>query len=146
LRRSSLLLLLGTAILLACGEGPGSSGRPALPGAPGEVAEAGPPDRRIVGVKIYETEREVPGLFDQWEDLGINTVLVGEGLTSTGGFRALARKRGVGLFVIFPVFYAPEILAEEPGLWAITADGERAKEDWVEFACPSRPDIRERRI
>jgi hypothetical protein len=144
--RPSLLLLLGAVVLLACGEGPGMTGRPVLPGEPGEVPGAISPDHRIVGVKIYETEREVPSLFDQWEELGINTVFASEGLTSTGGFRALARKRGIGLFVIFPVFFAPDILAEDSDLWAITADGERAREDWVEFACPSRPELRRQRI
>jgi hypothetical protein len=88
----------------------------------------------------------MPDLFDQWGDLGINTVFVGKELTGSGGFRALARKRGVDFFVILPIFFAPEILAEEPDLWAITADGGRAREEWVEFVCPIRPAFRERRI
>ncbi len=103
-------------------------------------------DGSIVGVKIYETERDLPELFDEWRALGINTVFASEELTSSGGFRALAKKNNTDLFIIFPVFFAPEELAEDPGLWAITAAGERAKEDWVEFACPSRTDFRDRRI
>jgi hypothetical protein len=141
-----VVTLLSAAMLLACGDAPESTGRPALSGAPGEKTGAEPARHRIVGVKIYETERKIPDLFDQWEGLGINTVFVGENLTMSGGFRALARKRGVDHFVIFPVFFAPEVLAEEPDLWAITAEGERAREDWVGFACPSRPVFRDRRI
>ena len=59
---------------------------------------------------------------------------------------ALARKNDTDLFVIFPVYYAPDELAEDPELAAVTADGEPAKEDWVEFACPSRTYFRRRRI
>jgi len=103
-------------------------------------------DGSIIGVKIYNTERDLPELFEEWRTLGINTVFASEELTSSGGFRALAKKNNTDLFIIFPVFFAPEELAEDPGLWAMTADGERAKEDWVEFACPSRADFRNRRI
>jgi hypothetical protein len=100
----------------------------------------------IVGVKIYDTERELPGLFDEWRELGINAVFAGEDLTASGGFRALARKNDLDLFIIFPVFFAPDILAEDPDLWAVTSSGERAQDDWVEFACPSRADFRDRRV
>jgi len=44
------------------------------------------------------------------------------------------------------VFFAPDELAADPDLWAVTADGTRAKEDWVEFACPSRSDFRKGRV
>jgi len=103
-------------------------------------------DGATIGVMIYETERKIPGLFKEWQDLGVNTVFASEELTSSGGFRALAKKNGTDLFIIFPVFFAPEELGEDPDLWAITAGGERAKEDWVEFACPSRTDFRDRRV
>ncbi len=103
-------------------------------------------DRPIVGVKIYDTERDLRELFADWRELGVDTVFAGEELSSREGFRALAKETGTGLFVIFPVFFAPEELAEDPDLWAVTAEGARAKEDWVEFACPSRADFRARRV
>jgi hypothetical protein len=103
-------------------------------------------DRPIVGVKIYDTERDLRELFADWRDLGIDTVFAGQELAAREGFRALAEETGTNLFVIFPVFFAPDDLAEDPDLWAITADGGRAKEDWVEFACPSRADFRNRRV
>jgi hypothetical protein len=143
---SSAVLLLGMILVVGCGEAPETvetTGTVDLPASAEPVKMA---EDAVVGVKIYETERELPGLFEEWRSLGVNTVFAGEELTSSGGFRALARKNGTDLFIIFPVFFAPEELAENPGLWAVTADGERAKEDWVEFACPTRAEFRDRRI
>jgi len=144
--RSIAVLLSGVFFVVGCGGTPDAVDAPA-------GREFSPPtdlpnlaDGTIVGVRIYETERELPGLFEEWRSLGVNTVFASEELTSSGGFRALARKNGTDLFIVFPVFFASEELAEAPDLWAVTADGERAKEDWVEFACPSRADFRNRRV
>ncbi|MDH3813467.1 MAG: hypothetical protein OEV48_03215 [Acidobacteriota bacterium] len=133
------IMLLGMVVVQGCGDVPEET-------ETGLVAETDSIGRRIIGAKIYETERELQGLFEEWKTLGISTVFVSEELTSAGGFRALAKKNDTDLFIIFPVFYAPKELAENPDRWATTADGERAKEDWVEFACPSRADFRDRRV
>ena len=132
-------MLLGMVVVQGCGDAPEKT-------ETGLVTETDSIGRRIIGAKIYETERELQGLFEEWKTLWINTVFVSEELTSSGGFRALAKKNDTDLFIIFPVFFAPEELAENPDRWATTADGERAKEDWVEFACPSRADFRDRRV
>jgi len=139
------IVLLGVIAALGCGGAPESTDTPKMFETQGPVAAetAGHP---IIGAKIYETERELQGLFEEWRALGINTVFASEELTSSGGFRGLAKKNGTDLFIIFPVFFAPEELADDPDLWAITASGERAKQDWVEFACPSRMDFRDRRV
>jgi hypothetical protein len=141
------LAAAATALLatVACGNGPAATRTPEMAAAPGggRVAE---PSRPIVGVKIYDTERELPELFEEWKALGINTVFAPEALMSSSGFRALAQRAHIGTFIIFPVFFAPDDLAQDPDLWAITADGERAQEDWVEFACPNRAAFRDRRI
>jgi hypothetical protein len=100
----------------------------------------------LVGVEIHATGRDPQELFEDWRTLGIDTVFASEELTSSAGFRALARKNGTDLYVNFPVFFAPEELASDPDLWAVTADGKRAKADWLEFACPSRTKFRERRL
>ena len=122
------------------------AGRPDVRELPQSIEAPERADSLVIGVKIYDTERELPGLFDEWRALGINTVFASEELTSSGGFRALAKSNDTDLFIIFPVFFAPDELAGDPDLWAVTADDARAKEDWVEFACPSHTDFRARRV
>ena len=144
--RSITVPLLGVVFAVGCGGSPDMIDPPDVrePWQSTEVPDTA--DVAIVGVRIHETERDLPGLFEEWRALGVNTVFASKAVTSTGGFRALARKNGTGLFIIFPVFYAPEELSEDPELAAITASGEPAKKDWVEFACPSRTDFRNHRI
>jgi hypothetical protein len=124
-------MLIAAAVVLGCGASP---------------EPAGTDDGAIIGVKIYETDRDLPELFKQWRGLGVNTVFASEALASKDGFGELAERAGSDLFVIFPVFYAPAELADDPQLWAITDDGAPAKETWVEFACPSREEFRACRV
>jgi hypothetical protein len=105
-----------------------------------------PTPRPIVGVKIYEYEEDLDALFDRWQELGITTAFVSEQLADREGFRELAQRTGTDLFVILPVLYAPEELERDPDLFAVTATGEVARDDWVQFACPSREEFRQRRI
>jgi hypothetical protein len=117
--------------------------------APGKASPANgydPTPRPIVGVKIYDFEGELESLFAAWRELGITFVFASEQLASREGFRELARQAGLEVFVIFPVLYAPEVLAADPSLSAVTAGGTPAKDDWVEFACPSRVELRQRRV
>jgi hypothetical protein len=101
---------------------------------------------RIIGVKIYEYEGNLPVLFEEWRRMGINTAFVSEPLASWDEFRSLAKVMDIAVFLIFPVFYDPESLEELPDLYAITDRGERAKEEWVTFVCPSRQDFRKQKI
>jgi hypothetical protein len=103
-------------------------------------------DRPVVGVKIYETGRELPGLFKEWRDLGINTVFASISLNRNPEFRALARRNGIARYAIVPVFFDPEALLADSSLFAVTARGEKAREEWVEFVCPSREDFRRQKI
>lgn len=100
----------------------------------------------LVGVKIYEYEGNLEGLFKEWKSLGINTAFVSEDLLSNRQFRDLAKKNSIGIFVILPIFYNPEVLKKIPELYAITDKGKIAKEEWVEFVCPTRTEYREQRI
>jgi hypothetical protein len=109
----------------------------------GESAAA---SRPVVGVKIYEAAPPYDGLFREWRDLGVNTVFASEALARTREFRDRAAADGLAVFIIFPVFQAPEVLKDEPGLAAVTAAGTPAREEWVEFVCPSREDYLERKI
>jgi hypothetical protein len=112
-------------------------------GLPLQPRGAGGP---IVGVKIYETDRNLEPLFARFDELGINTLFVSEALASNEGFRALARERRMPVFVIFPVFYDPEALKADAGLYAITRTGERAQDEWVGFVCPTREAYRKRKV
>ncbi|MCK4748179.1 MAG: hypothetical protein KAT15_14115, partial [Bacteroidales bacterium] len=100
----------------------------------------------IIGVKIYDHRGSFEELFDQWGELGINTALTSESLQSNKEFRTLARENEITTFVIFPVFYNPEILADSPDMHAITQHGEPAVEEWVEFVCPSRDTYRKQAV
>ncbi|MFZ2054652.1 MAG: hypothetical protein WAU81_10695 [Candidatus Aminicenantales bacterium] len=100
----------------------------------------------MIGVKIYAHEGALPELFAEWRALGVNTVFVSPALASQGHFRELARARRISVFLILPIFYNPEELEKDPGLYALTDRGEEAKDDWVEFVCPTRPEYLERRL
>jgi hypothetical protein len=106
-----------------------------------------PADNKImVGVKLYEYKEDFAGLFAEWKEMGINTAFVSVELAGTPAFMKLARGQGVAVFIILPVFYNPEALAKDPGLYAITGYGQPAKLDWVEFVCPQRPEFRRQRL
>ncbi len=102
--------------------------------------------RPLIGAKIYEYKGDFPKLFDQWRSIGLNTVFASESLVRTPGFMTAARQRKLGVYVIAPIFFNPQALASQPELWAITGYGERARDDWVEFVCPSRPEYRRNRV
>ena len=100
---------------------------------------------QMIGVKIYNIEGDINKLFDEWKSLGINTVFAGVDLI-TDEFRNLAKKQNIKVFIILPIFYDPDTLAISPELYAITDQGGKAKEEWVEFVCPSRRDYRKKKI
>jgi hypothetical protein len=104
-----------------------------------------PVQRKIVGVKIYEPASDTAALFHEWHRLGVNTAFISRDLAESGTFIPAARRAGIRTLVVTPVFYNPGYLAEHPEAWAITGRGERAKQDWVEFVCPSREDYRQQR-
>ena len=99
----------------------------------------------MIGVKVYNIDRELKSLFEEWEDLGINTVFASPSIFNDH-FSVLAKKHDIETFVILPVFYDPDALQAHPDLYAVTDKGDKAKDDWVEFVCPSRDDYRKTRI
>jgi len=127
---AAALMALALALFPACGRG----GRDAA-------------WRPVIGVKIYEAAPPFDGLFRQWRDLGINTAFVSEDLLTNADFRALARADHLRIFLIYPVFQSPEAIKESPEIAAVTASGAPAREEWVEFVCPTKgDDYLERRI
>jgi hypothetical protein len=100
----------------------------------------------LVGAKIYEHSGSYASLFEQWNKLGINTGFCSQELISDPEFIKQARDHGISTFLIFPVFFNPEALAQNPELAAITQHGQKAVEEWVEFVCPSRKKYRQAMI
>jgi hypothetical protein len=145
-RHRSMVFVLLVLATTGCGGSSETTERPEVSGPARSSELAGLADGATIGVSISATERDLPGLFEEWRALGVNTVFAKEGAASSGGFRALAKKSDLGVFIRFPAFLAPEELAENPGLWAMTAGGKQAKEDGVGFACPSRTEFRSRRV
>ncbi len=101
---------------------------------------------KIIGVKIYEYNGDFNNLFKKWEKIGINTVFASVELLSNNEFKKFAKLNNISTFVILPIFYDPEELKKDPTLFAITHEGKKAKEGWVEFVCPSRNNFIENKI
>jgi hypothetical protein len=97
---------------------------------------------KVIGVKIYKYEGNFEVLAGRWSEIGINTAFVSRSLASDMHFREAVAKRGIAVFVIFPVFQNPELLKQDSSLFAITGKGFKAKDDWVQFICPSRESYR----
>jgi len=101
---------------------------------------------KIVGIKIYDYEKDFIQLTDKWKEMGINTAFVSKELAANTLFRKLLKEKNIKVYIIFPVFYDPELLHHDSTLYAITNRGEAAKDDWVEFVCPSRAGYRSMKI
>jgi len=96
---------------------------------------------QIIGVKVYDTKfQNIPEMFDDWKTLGINTVFADTSFFNIQEFSKLAKENNIKTFAIVPTFYNPDYLKKHPASYAITSKGEIAKEDWVEFVCPSNKD------
>lgn len=104
-----------------------------------------PEQDMMIGVKVYNIDRELRPLFKEWRDMGINTVFASPSVV-TDQFRSLAKSYGIKTFLILPVFYDPAALKEDPDIYAITDQGEKAVDSWVEFVCPSREEFRKTKI
>jgi len=126
-----LILVFFSAALLFCGR---------------EKEEKKSISESIIGVKIYNADGNFQELFEEWQSLGINTVLASEAVLSNREFRDLAKKSNTTIFIILPIFHNPQELEKNPDLYAITDEGKRASDDWVHFVCPTREDYREQRI
>ena len=100
---------------------------------------------RMIGIKMYSVEQAPALLFNEWDELGINTVFVAPSILNEE-FRMLARKHNIKTFIIVPVFFDPDTLHLNPDLYAVTDAGKPAIESWVEFVCPSRKDFRRQKI
>jgi hypothetical protein len=101
---------------------------------------------KIIGVKIYEYHGDYSALVAQWKEIGINTSFISTSLAATDTFRQALKRNNIPAFIIFPVFQNPEVLKQDSSLYALTNKGTKAKDDWVEFVCPSRKTYRNTKI
>ena len=101
---------------------------------------------KIIGVKIYEYDKDFNSLVGKWNDMGINAAFLSIDLAENMSFRQILKDNNIKVFIIFPVFYNPEALQSDSSLYAITDKGRPAKDDWVEFVCPSRTAYRNVKI
>ena len=92
----------------------------------------------IIGIKIYENKEDPNALFSKWKEIGINTAFISKELTLDNNFRNSLVKANIPFYIIWPVFQNPAALKNDSSLFAITDQGLKAKDDWVEFVCPSR--------
>jgi len=116
-----------------------------LGGSPAQALQGAGQDL-LIGVKIYDYSGDMKALFAEWNRLGINTVFASPVLEAKPEFRSLARKNGIATFIILPIFFNAEELDKRPDLYAVSAQGEKASEEWVKFVCPTRQDFRSRKI
>lgn len=100
-------------------------------------------DEKIIGIKIYDYSGDYNKLVSVWKEMGVNTAFVSTTLAADKDFREALRRKGISVFIIFPVFFNPEMLKTDSTLYAITNTGSKASEDWVNFVCPSRKIYRE---
>jgi len=101
---------------------------------------------KIIGIKIYEYNRDFALLVEQWKKMGINTAFVSKELAANDVFRQILKANNIRVYIILPVFYDPALLKQDSSLYAITDKGRIAKDDWVEFVCPSRNACRTMKI
>ena len=130
MRNSATILYLLFMLVTACGP---------------QHGEQNGPDK-ILGVKIYNYNKPLPPLFEEWKQLGINTVFTDPSLYAIDEFRELTGKYNIKTFLILPIFFDAIELHKNPQLYAITEEGKLAIDDWVEFVCPDRKSFRQKKI
>ena len=101
---------------------------------------------KIIGIKIYEYNKDFNLLVEKWKEMGVNTAFVSKELAAIPVFRQILKENNISVYIIFPVFYDAALLKSDSTLYAITEKGRIAKDDWVEFVCPSRIAFREIKI
>jgi len=105
----------------------------------GQTRETGYDDH-ILGAKIYNHDGNLDSLITEWKELGFNSAFMSPDLAARESFSKRVNAAGMKSFVILPIFFNSDVLALNPDWYSITNLGEKAKDEWVEFICPSRRD------
>jgi len=101
---------------------------------------------KVIGVKIYNYEGDEQALFDEWNNIGINSAFVSKQIIASGFFQKIAEENQIKTFVILPIFFDELALSEDSSLYAIKSNGEKAIDEWVKFVCPSNLEFRKNKI
>lgn len=100
----------------------------------------------LFGIKVYDRCEDIQSSFRQWKEMGIDTIFPYPEHDQNVELVKYAAEYGIKLFLTIPVFHNPEQLKKKPSLYAVQANGEKAKYDWLEFVCPSKQAYTTRRI
>ncbi len=138
----------------SCPSRPRRSARPSRPGSRSRAASSGSTSRSGKSCPSIRSCRSpcsgsrstsTPGLSSRSSANGASSASTRSSPArrwrETRDFRALLRTNAIALFIIYPVFQNPEALKARPGLAAVTSEGLNARDEWVEFVCPSREDF-----
>lgn len=101
----------------------------------------------IYGVKLFEYSGNYTELFSEFNELGINSVfIVSPNTINDSLFHIEAKKHNINVFITAQIFMNETALTENPELYAITENGEKAIESWAHFVCPTNEKYRTERI
>lgn len=94
----------------------------------------------MFAIKIYEVPSDLESFFNKIRQLKVDSVFLGDSAIKTKDFMQELNKRSIKTYFVFRTFYNPEYLKEHPDSYALVEDGTIAKDEWVEFVCPTNPD------
>lgn len=91
----------------------------------------------MIGIKLYSIPEDVNGFLSNIKELNIDSLFLGEDALKSPDFFKLLKCNGLSCYYIFQTFYNPDYLKKNPDSYAITSSGEIARDEWVEFVCPT---------
>lgn len=100
----------------------------------------------IIGIKLYQSIQLNDSLYWQWEELGINTVFISHTSITDKELIPDLRRHGMRIFIIVPIYFDAELLAQDPSYYSIRGNDRRAWEDWVAFVSPFHEGYRRQKI
>ncbi len=89
----------------------------------------------MYGAKLYDVPANLDETIDLWHKLNFNTLFLGQKCKTDIAFLERLRAENFFINIIEPTFLADDSIPDER--FAITSDGNRAKDTWVRFVCPT---------
>lgn len=93
----------------------------------------------MIGLKIYKSPSDYNEFINRINILKVDSVFVGDSAASDLSFQSFLKMQGKKIYYIFQTFYNPEYLKNHKESYAVTKNGNIAKDEWVEFVCPTDP-------